>query len=338
MKTLRFPLFQHIHEVSFIRRMAVFVLAALATIASSANAETYPSKPITLVIQYPVGGPSDMLARILVARLQSELGQPLIVEPRVGAGGNIGTDVVAKAKPDGYTLLLSASGPLAISPWLYKKLPYNPLKDLEPVARIAAVPLVLQVNKASPASDASGFMKMLKARPGTYTFGSSGNGTPQHLSVVLLQSMTGIEVIHVPYKGQAPMATDLMGGQVDFAIDSMVSAMPNLNTGRLRPLAVTSTQRSNLLPDVPTFQEIGVTGYEVLAWYGLLAPPGTPRPIVDQLNQAVRKVLDMPEVRKQVAALGSAPVHGTPEQFDAFIKSEHDKWGPIVKRTGAVAD
>ena len=315
---------------------AGFVLSL--SVDATAMAQGYPNKPITIVIQYPVGGPSDILARIVTARLQGSLGQPMIVEPKVGAGGNIGTDVVAKAAPDGYTLLLSSSGPLAISPWLYRKLPYDPLKDLLPIVQIASVPLVLQVNKTNPAKNPAEFLKTLKANPGKYSFGSSGNGTPQHLSASLLASLAGLEVLHVPYKGQAPMATDLMGGQIDFAIDSMVSAIPNLTSGRLRALAITGKTRSPLLPDVPTLDESGVPGYESLAWYGLMAPAGTPRPIIEKLNREMRKILDLPDVRRQIAALGSEPVQGTPEQFGAFIKSEHDKWGPIIKATAAVVD
>jgi tripartite-type tricarboxylate transporter receptor subunit TctC len=245
---------------------------------------------------------------------------------------------VAKAQPDGHTLLLSSSGPLAISPWLYPKLPYDPLRDLAPVIEVAAVPLVLLVNRSNPARDATALLAELKARPGHYTYGSSGNGTPQHLSSALLESMTGVRAVHVPYKGQAPMAIDLMGGQIDFAIDSMVSAMPNLTGARLRPLAVTSRQRTTLLPDVPTMEEAGVAGYESLAWYGLMAPAATPAPVIARLNQALREILDLPEVREQIAHLGSPVVHGTPEQFGAFIRDEHRKWGDIVRRTGASLD
>lgn len=214
---------------------AVLLLGAASARPAHADASAYPSRPITIVIQYPAGGPSDILARILAPRLQARLGQPVIIEARVGAGGNIGTDVVAKAQPDGHTLLLSSSGPLAISPWLYPRLPYDPLRDLAPVIEVAAVPLVLLVNQSNPARDAQALLAELKASPGRYTYGSSGNGTPQHLSSALLESTTGARAVHVPYKGQAPMAIDLMGGQIDFAIDSMVSAMPNLTSGRLRP-------------------------------------------------------------------------------------------------------
>ncbi len=318
---------------------SALALAAPALCAAPAQAQAYPSKPVTVVLQYPVGGPSDILARIVTARLQQQgFGQPLVVEARVGAGGNIGTEYVARANPDGHTLLLSASGPLAISPWLYRKLGYDPLKDLVPVVEIAAVPLVLLVNNGNPAHTAGDFLKALKASPGKYSFGSSGNGTPQHLSAVLLEKLAGVDAVHVPYKGQAPMATDLMGGQIDFAIDSMVAAMPNLSTGRLRPLAVTGKKRSPLLPNVPTLEEAGVAGYESLAWYGLMAPAGTPRVVVERLNHDIRQVLDVPEVQKQIAGLGSPPVHGTPEQFGAFIRIEYDKWGPIVKSTGAAVD
>lgn len=323
------------------RRSALRTLGASLSCASmlsplgASAAQPYPARPITVVIQYPVGGPSDTLARILVTRMQALLGQPLIVEAKVGAGGNVGTDYVAKAKPDGYTLLLSASGPLAISPWLYRTLPYKPLEDLVPVVQVASVPLILQVNKSSPWLQARDLLEALRSSPGKLNYGSSGSGTPQHLSSVLLETLAQVKANHVPYKGQAPMATDLMGGQIDFAIDSMVSALPNLTSGRLRPLAVTARQRSALLPEVPTLAEAGVPGYESLAWYGLLAPAGTPRGIVERLNQAARTVLDAPEVREQIARLGSESVHGSPEAFGAFIRSEHAKWGPIVQNTGA---
>ncbi|MDA7417099.1 tripartite tricarboxylate transporter substrate binding protein [Xenophilus arseniciresistens] len=323
---------------NFVRAFFRVMCFAAPLLCAVAYAQGYPAKPVTLVIQYPVGGPSDMLARIIGPRLQQRLGQPVIVEARVGAGGNIGTEYVVRAKPDGYTLLLSASGPVAISPWLYRKLGYDPLKDLVPVVQIAAVPLVLQVNASNPARTAEEFLKVLKANPGKYSYGSSGSGTPQHLSAVLLESLAGFQAVHVPYKGGAPMATDLMGGQIDFAIDSMVATMPNIATGRLRPLAVTAKKRAALLPDVPTLEEAGVAGYESLAWYGLMAPAATPRPIVDRINHEFRQVLDDPDVQKQIASLGSPPVHGTPEQFSAFIRSEHNKWGPIVKSTGATAD
>ncbi|MFT4266332.1 MAG: tripartite tricarboxylate transporter substrate binding protein [Xenophilus sp.] len=322
-------------------RLEQLLMAGLLGVLSwplTSYAQGYPSKPITVVIQYPVGGPSDILARVVGHRLQAALGQPVIVDARSGAGGTVGTDFVVRAKPDGYTLLLSASGPLSISPWLYRKLPYDPLRDLAPIVQLASVPLVLEVNDAYPVRNVAEFLTALKSQPGKYSYGSSGAGTPQHLSAALLESLAGVQAVHVPYRGQAPMATDLMGGQVDFAIDSMVSAMPNLTSGRLRPLAVTSRQRSALLPDVPTLQEAGVSGYESLAWYGLLAPAGTPRPIIERLNRSVREVLEQPEVRKRIAELGSPAVHDMPEAFGAFIKSEYDKWKSIVQRTGATAD
>ncbi|WP_243724600.1 tripartite tricarboxylate transporter substrate binding protein [Pigmentiphaga sp. D-2] len=315
--------------------LSIALFAGLLACAG-ARAETFPSKPITLVIQYPVGGPSDILARLIAAPLQARLGQPVIVDARAGAGGTIGTDHVARAKPDGHSLLLSASGPLAISPWLFKKLPYDPLRDLVPVVQVASVPMVLLVNAANPARDAKAFLESLKSNPGKYSYGSSGNGTPQHLAGALLESLAGVKALHVPYRGQAPMATDLMAGQVDFAIDSMVAALPNLAIGRLRPLAVTGSQRSALLPEVPTLQEAGVPGYEAYAWYGIMAPAATPQPVLQTLNRTIREVLDLPEVRAQIARTGSIPVHDTPQAFGAFIRSEHAKWGDIVKRTGVM--
>ena len=321
---------------------ALSALAGGAGLARRSEAQSgaagYPARPVQVVIQYPVGGPSDNLARLVFTRLQERLKQPFLVEAKAGAGGTVATQAVVKAPPDGYTLLMTASGPLAMSPWLMKGLAYDPLKDLAPIVHVASVPLVLVVNSTVQARTAQQFIADLRAAPGKFSYGSSGNGTPQHLSAALLESLAGVTALHIPYRGQAPMATDLLGGQVNFAIDSLIQAQANIANGRLRALAVTSRTRSPLLPDVPTMDEGGLKGYESLAWYGVMAPAATPRPLVELLNRELRTVLDVPEVRSQIGKLGSPPVQGTPEQFGAFIRAEHAKWGDLIQRYRITVD
>jgi len=304
----------------------------------SASAQAYPTKPVKFVVAYPPGGPTDILARLLSPKLQTALGQPFVVESRPGAGGNVGTDFVAKSPADGYTILLTASGPLAINVTLYKKLPYDPLKDLTPVIHVASVPLVLVVHPSVPAKSVHELIALLKSKPEGYSFASAGNGTPQHLSAELFKTMADVKMVHVPYRGSAPAINDLVGGQVPIAFESMVAVLPQIKGGRLRALATTGPQRSSLLPDVPSVAEAGLPGYESIAWYGVVAPGGTSKAIVDRLNSEITKALDTPELKQRLAELGSAPVHGTPEQFGAFIKSETARWGKVVKESGATVD
>lgn len=306
--------------------------------SAAVSAQAYPTKPVKFIVAYPPGGPTDILARMLSPKLQAGLGQPFLVESRPGAGGNVGTDFVAKSPPDGYTILLSASGPLAINVTLYKSLPFDPLKDLTPVIHVASVPLVLVVHPSVPAQTVRELIALLKSKPDGYSFSSAGNGTPQHLSAELFQTMAGVKMVHVPYKGSAPAINDLVGGQVLIAFESMVAVLPQVKGGRLRALATTGTRRSSLLPDVPTVAEAGVPGYVSIAWYGVVAPGGTPKAIVDRLNAEIAKALDTPELKQRLAELGSDPVHGTPEQFGAFIKSETVRWGKVVKESGATVD
>ena len=306
--------------------------------SAAVSAQAYPTKPVKFIVAYPPGGPTDILARMLSPKLQAGLGQPFLVESRPGAGGNVGTDFVAKSPPDGYTILLSASGPLAINVTLYKSLPFDPLKDLTPVIHVASVPLVLVVHPSVPAQTVRELIALLKGKPDAYSFSSAGNGTPQHLSAELFQTMAGVKMVHVPYKGSAPAINDLVGGQVLIAFESMVAVLPQVKGGRLRALATTGTRRSSLLPDVPTVAEAGVPGYVSIAWYGVVAPGGTPKAIVDRLNAEIAKALDTPELKQRLAELGSDPVHGTPEQFGAFIKSETVRWGKVVKESGATVD
>lgn len=318
----------------------VGIFASLLTMfwSPSASAQAYPTKPVKFVVAYPPGGPTDILARLLSVKLQTALGQPFLVESRPGAGGNIGTDFVAKSPADGYTILLTASGPLAINTTLYKTLPYDPLKDLAPVIHVASVPLVLVVHPSVPANSVNELIALLKSKPEGYSFASAGNGTPQHLSAELFKTMADVKMVHVPYKGSAPVINDLVGGQVPVAFESMVSVLPQVKGGRLRALATTGAQRSSLLPDVPSVAEAGLPGYESIAWYGVVAPGGTSKAIVDRLNSEITKALDTPDLKQRLAELGSAPVHGTPEQFGAFIKSETGRWGKVVKESGATVD
>jgi tripartite-type tricarboxylate transporter receptor subunit TctC len=318
--------------------LALTAAAAAVLAAAPAAAQNYPTKPVKFVTPYPPGGTTDILARLVGTKLQSSLGQPFLVESKAGAGGNVGTDSVAKAPPDGYTILMGASGPLAINVSLFKSLPYNPLTDLAPVVHVASVPLVLVVHESFPAKTVKELIELLKAKPDGYSYASAGNGTPQHLSAELFKQLTGTKMVHVPYKGSGPAINDLIGGQIPIAFESLIPILPQLKGGKVRALAVTSLKPSPLLPNVPTLDASGVKGYESIAWYGVVAPGKTPKPIVDKLNAEMVKALKDPEVKQRLTEMGSAEVAGTPEQFGALIKSEIAKWAPVVKASGATVD
>ena len=260
------------------RIIAVVFLALAIAQTGSVRAQSYPVKPIRMISPFPPGGPTDILGRLMAQTLTQSLGQPVIVENRVGAGGTIGTDFVAKSTGDGYTLLVGAPGPLAINVSLFKNLPYDPLKDLEPVIQVASVPLVVIVHPSFPAKTLKEFIALLKSKPDGYAFASSGNGTPQHLSGELFKTMAGVAIVHVPYKGSGPALIDVMGGQVPIMFESMVSVVPHIKGARVRALATTGQRRLRQLPDVPTVEEAGVPGYVTASWYGVLASKGTPRP------------------------------------------------------------
>jgi tripartite-type tricarboxylate transporter receptor subunit TctC len=303
---------------------------ALGTASMGAVAAAYPDKPVRVVIQYPVGGPVDQIARLILGRVQQKHGYVFVIDAKPGAGGTIATAEVARAPADGYTLLVSASGPLAMAPWL-QKVSYDPVKSFKPVVHFASVPLVLLVNSSVNAKNVQEFISILKPNPGKYSFGSSGNGTPQHLSAELFKAMAGVDALHVPYRGQAPMAVDLIGGQVSFAVDSLVTVMPHIQSGKLKPLAVTSQKRNALLPEVPTLDESGLAGYESIAWYGLVAPANTPDAIVDQLNAEISAVMREPEIQAQLAKMGTPYVAGPRANFGRFIDAEYGKWGKVIK-------
>ena len=307
--------------------------------ATAIAADAYPSKPIRFIVPYPPGGPTDLMARLLQVSMQKQLGVSVVVENKAGAGGNIGSDQVAKSEPDGHTLLLAASGPMAVNPTLYKALPFNPVKDFAPVVQISAFPMVLEVNpNVVKATDLKSFIAAAKAKPELFSFASAGSGTPQHLAGEMFNRAAGTTMQHIPYKGAGPALNDLVGGQVPVMLDIVGSSLQYIKAGRLRPIAVTTAQRSAALPDVPTLAESGLPGFDMSGWHGIAVAAGTPRPIVDRLNQVVNTAFADPELRARWEALGTPAVGGTPEQFEKLIKSENVRLGAVVKASGATAD
>lgn len=314
------------------------VAAALATLPFGAQAQAkWPDKTIRLVVPFPAGGTTDIVGRIAAQELHEGLGVSVIVDNRAGAGGNIGSDIVAKAAPDGYTLLLGTVGTHAINESLYSKLSFSPRKDFAPVTLIATVPNVLVVHPSVKANNVQEFIDLLKANPGKTNYGSAGNGTSIHLSGELFKSMTGTEMTHIPYKGSSPAVADLLGGQVQAMFDNLPSAISHIRSGKLRALAVTSAKRSESLPDVPSIGET-VKGFDAGSWFGLLAPAGTPPEIVQRLQTTLVEALKKPEVREKLAQQGAVPVGNTPAEFTTFIESETAKWGKVVKDSGARVD
>jgi tripartite-type tricarboxylate transporter receptor subunit TctC len=323
------------------RRLA---LAAVATAAAAsllpltAGAQAYPNKPITIIVPFSAGGTTDILARIVGQALTAELGQSVVIDNRAGAGGNIGGQMAARAAADGYTLFMGTVGTHAINESLYKKMPFNPIKDFAPLTRVANVPNLLVAHPSQPFKTVQEMIAYAKANPGKLNFGSSGSGSSIHLSGELFKSMAKVDMVHIPYKGSAPAVNDLLGNQIAIMFDNMPSAISHVRAGKLRPIAVTTAKRSPELPDVPTIAEAGVPGYEATSWFGLFAPAKTPAPIVAQLNKAIVKVLNQPDVKQKIADQGGDIVSETPEQFAAFIKAETAKWGKVVKESGASVD
>lgn len=328
------------------RPIALAGLAALACLASAGvwspaaqAAEAYPTpgKPIKFVVPYPPGGPTDLMARILAPGLQQKLGVPVVIENRAGAGGNLGTDGVAKSTPDGHTLLLAASGPMSVNQSLYKALPYNPIKDLAPVIQISAFPLVLEVHPSLAARNLKEFVALLKAKPTGYNFASAGNGTPQHLAGEIFNKQAGVKMQHVPYKGAGPALNDVLGGQVPIMFDILASSVQHLQAGKLVPIAVTTAQRSPALPKVPTLAELGVP-MDFSAWHGIAVAAGTPEPIIRKLNATLNELFADPAIKQRWAEIGSPIVGGTPERFGSLVLTESVRLGRVVKESGAVVD
>jgi tripartite-type tricarboxylate transporter receptor subunit TctC len=310
----------------------------LALVAGGAQA-AYPDRPIRLVVGFPPGQATDIIARAAAKKLQEVLGQPVIVDNKAGAAGIIGSEIVAKAPPDGYTLLVSSSGPLAINPSLYSKLSYNPVKDFEPVTLLAIVPLFLAVNPAFPAQTAADLVRLAKASPGKINYGSGGSGITSHLAMELLKHSQGIDMTHVPYKGSPAAITDLIGGQVQVMFDTGPALLPHMRNGRLRILAVGSRNRNPAAPNVPTMAEAGLGNFEAPAWIGLVVPKGTPREIVETLNKALQAAWrDAPEVKEQMALLGAEATSMSTAEFGRYIQSEMEKWALAVKLSGAKVD
>jgi tripartite-type tricarboxylate transporter receptor subunit TctC len=315
-----------------------FAAAVFAGVAAAAGAQGWPTKNVTIVVPWPPGGPSDIAARPVAKGLSETFGKTFVVDNRGGAGGNIGTDFVTKAAPDGYTLLITSSAPIVINPFVYKKLSFDAVKDLAPITNLLRVPLVLAVNPSVPVKNLQELVAYIKAQNGKFQWASAGNGTPQHMTGELFRTTAKLDMIHVPYKGSAPAITDLVGGHVPIMFDSTIAIVPQIKAGKVKALAVTGAKRSPQLPDVPTFAEAGLPGVESYAWYGFFAPAKTPPEVIARINEATIKFMKGPEFAKVLADTGSEFVGDSPANFSAFIKAEAAKWSKVAKDTGATVD
>lgn len=319
---------------------AAVLVAALVSFVQPAIAagQGYPSKPVRVIVPFPPGGGGDVLARLVFTRMGQVLGQPMVIENMAGAGGNIGTAAAARAAPDGYTLAYGTNGTHGINATLYKNPGFDAVKDFEPVSQFTRIAAMVVVRPEFPAKTMPELVSMVRSHPGKYTFASAGNGTTSHLAGEMLKSTAGLQMLHVPYRGGALAITDVMGGQVDMLIDVMPNTGPQVRGGKLKGLAVSTSKRVATMPDIPTIAESGVANFDVSAWDGLFVPARTPAPIVARLNEAVRKVLSDPELRKQLADRGAEPVPSTPAEFGSFVQSEIARWGAAVKSSGATTE
>jgi len=321
---------------NIVKAAALAVVAAAAATAAQAG---YPDRPIRLVVGFPAGQATDMIARIAAKKLQDALGQPVVVDNKAGAAGIIGSEIVAKSAPDGYTLVVGSSGTMAINPSLYSKLSYSPTRDFEPVSLLAVVPLFLAVNPDFPAQTAADLVKQAKANPGKINYGSAGSGVTSHLTMELFKHAQGIELTHVPYKGSPAAVTDLIGGQVQVMMDTGPALLPHMRSGKVRILAVAAAKRNGAAPNVPTMAEAGLGNFEAPAWVGLAAPKGTPKEVIDRLSKALDSSWkDAADVREQLTAVGAEPATMTPDEFTRYIQSEMEKWAVAVKLSGAKAE
>ena len=317
---------------SILSTAAAAAMALLAIMAPAA-AQTWPSRPVKLIVPFPAGGSADTLSRLISQELQDRLGQPFVVENRTGAGGNIGTDAVAKAAPDGTTLLLTPSS-LAIAPALYPKLTWDPVKDFEPITLIGSIPMVVVVHPAFPAKSMMELVAQAKARPGQINYASGGNGTTNHLAVELFKAQTGIDMVHVAYRGNPLAMIDVIGGHVPVFFDFVLTGAPHVRVGAVRALATTGAQRSSILPDLPTVIEAGIPGFEASTWFGVYAPAGTPKDMVARMSDEIAAVLASPNVKKRLAELGVEPLPGGPAALGELTKSDLAKWGPVIQKAG----
>ena len=316
------------------RSLILLLILLLPGLAAAQDA--YPSRPVRFILPFPPGGPTDILGRLISERLTAQLGQPVVTENRGGAGGNVGAEAAARSAPDGYTIVLVAPS-LAISPTLYAKLNYDPVKDLAPISLVATVPNVVVTQTAHPATLRE-FIAAAKAKPGGMNFGSGGSGTSNHLAGELFNILTGAKLTHVPYKGVQLAMQDVIAGRIDLVVIGVPASAPHIRSGKLRALAVIAPQRLPALPDVPTVAEAGLPGFEVTTWYGILAPAGTPRPIITRLNTELVKVMHSPEMKERLAGIGTDPVTSTPEEFTAYIQAEIGKWADVIRKANLRAD
>ncbi|MCE2947766.1 MAG: tripartite tricarboxylate transporter substrate binding protein [bacterium] len=324
------------------RSVIAGALAACAAVvllqgAGPASAQEWPAKPIRLLVGFPVGGAADILARLHATRLQDAIGQTIVVDNRGGAGGVIATEIAARAAPDGYTLLFT-SLPHVINPPLYGKVAYHPVKDFQPVTLLVNVPLLMAVAVAQPIRSVKDVIALAKSGPGKVNYGSGGNGSSSHLAMEMFKSMAGVDIQHIPYKGTGPLITDLLGGQVNLTIASIVPLIPQVRAGKLRAVAVTGVRRSGALPDVPTIAEAGVPGYDMTNWFGILAPAGLPAPILTRLDATLRRIVASPDVRELYAQQGADGVGAGPEAFARVIAADIPKWEKVVRQSGARVD
>jgi len=317
-------------------RIAVLLLSLLA-FGATAQAQHYPSKPVKIIVPYGAGGPADIYARFIGAKLAETMGQPFVVEDRPGGGAVVGTDAVAKSAPDGYTLLMM-SNTHAVNETLIPKKPYDLMRDLAPITGVNYSDLLMVVHPSVPANNLKEFIALAKASPGKLNYASSGPGTPYHLAGELFKAMAGVDIVHVPYKGSDGARAGILGGQVQMMLDAITTMTQNVRAGKLKAMGTTGKTRSSVLPDVPTIAEAGVPGYEAGIWLGLMAPAGTPRPVLEQLNAEVNKVINAPEVKEAWAKQGAAPMGMSIDQFDKFIRAEIVKWSSVVKATGMKVD
>lgn len=306
--------------------------------AQAQSAAAFPKQPVSLVVPFPAGGPTDAMARLLAQKLSERLGQQVVIDNRAGAGGGIAAELVARAPADGHTLFFGTTGTMAINPSLYKKLRYDPVKDFAPVSLMATTMNVLVVNPEVPAKNLAELVQLAKSRPGDLAYGSAGNGSSNHLSGELFKSIAGVQLNHVPYRGSAPALVDLLGGRIAMMFDTVAVQTQNIAAGKVRALAVTGPKRSPLLPEVPTAQEAGLKGFDVTIWFGVLAPAGTPAPVVERLNREIVAVMATDEMRKRMQADGAEAKTTTPAEFAALIKQDTAKWTPVVKTSGATLD
>jgi tripartite-type tricarboxylate transporter receptor subunit TctC len=324
--------------MSQISRLVSIAVLSLLALTAPATAESYPDRVVRIVNPYPPGGSVDVMARILAQKLSDNLGQQFIVENRSGGGGNTGSDYVAKAEPDGYTLLFTAPGPLTVNQTLYNKLAFDPAKDFAPIALFATAPIVLIVNPAVPANDVQELIALARKEPGKINFASAGNGTTNHLSGELFKSRANIDIVHVPYRGAGPAMNDIVGGHVQMFFDLMPVVLPQIATGKVRALANAGAKRPSALPNVPTIAEQGLAGFDASSWYGLVAPVKTPEPVLAELRDEVAKALKAPDMIARIQELGSEPGTVFGSDFGAFMAAETRKWADVIRTSGAKAD